>query len=182
MLRRRKTNTRWFHTSGSSGGPQGSKQRHKGREELAGKEAGKVLMGPRYEQSRHSSKSKFRHWLSHDTGQTINFSEPQFPSVKLGQRYLLSRSGARVSHWHGLKGAPHLLFIERALQEVSKHSPFQSVPQTVVKATFRNSDVAISSVRTLNACLGYKTSASRVTHMENSKKSTLQAILFTAKN
>ena len=139
-------------------------------------------MGPRYEESRHRSKSKFRHLLSHDTGQIINFSEPQFPWAKLGKWYLFSRSGARVSHWHGLKGAPHLLFIERALQVVSKHSPFQSILQTVVKATFRNSDVAISSVRTLNACLGYKTSASRVIHSENSKNSTLRAILFTAKN
>ena len=65
----------------------------------------------------------WRHPLSSDGGQTVHFSEPQFPWMKLGKSYLFSRSGACVPHRQGLRGAPHLLFLERALQVVSGCDP-----------------------------------------------------------
>lgn len=119
----------------------------------------------------------WQHLLSSDGGQTVTFSEPQFPWMKLGKSYLFSRSGACVSHRQGLKGAPHLLFLERALQVVSRHCPYQSVLQD----SYGNSDVAISSVRTLSVFLVYKTSAPRLVQ-KSCQKCTLQAAPVIAKN
>lgn len=118
-----------------------------------------------------------QHLLSSDSGQIVHFSEPQFSWMNLHKSYLFSRSDACVSHWQGLKGAPHWLFLERALQVVSRHCPYPSILQD----SFWKLRVAISSVRTLSVFLVHKTSV--LTLIQKScQKSTLQAIPFIAKN